>query len=94
MLAKCEFRILACCWGEGELFLGVVTDSWVSGASVYLLLSCFISFQSLDGLVLNDILERRDFHCVFCCCLMSSVISWLRFCMRVIFSGVVGRCLR
>ena len=39
VLAKCVLRMFACCWGEGELLFGVVIDSCVSGASVYLLLS-------------------------------------------------------
>ena len=94
VLEKCEFRMFACCCGEGELLLGVVIVSCVLGASVYLLLSCRMSFQSLDGLVLNVMLERRVFHCVFCSCWMSSVISWLRFLMRVVFSGVGGCRLR
>lgn len=67
--------------------------SCVSVLSVYLLLRPRMSFQSLEGFVLNVMPSSSCFHLVCCSCLMSSSISVFINLILSRMSGV-GNCLR
>ena len=78
----------------GVGLLGVVMDSWVSGASVYLLFNCLMSLQSFVVFVLKLMLSRCCFQCAVCSCRISSDISWFSVCIRSMISGVGNWHLR
>ena len=76
------------------MFLFVVIASCVSGESAYVSLRVCMSLQSLEGLVLYEIVLRRCLHVVCCSCQISSCISLFSVCMRLVISGVGRLCLR
>ena len=67
--------------------------SCVSVLSRYLLLRPRMSFQSLEGFVLNVVSSSICFHLVCCSCLISSSISVFKVLILSKISGV-GSCLR
>ena len=68
--------------------------SCVSGAFVYLLLRLCLSFQSLQGIVLDVTDSSSSFHLMYCSCKISSDISFFSVCILLATSCEGDRGLR
>ena len=76
------------------MFLFVVIASCVSSVSVYVLLRFRMSLQTLEEIVLYEMVLRGCLHVVCCSCRISSCISSFRVCMQLMISGGGRWCLR
>ena len=74
------------------MFLFVAIVSCVSGESLYVLLRFRMRFQSLEGLVLYEMVLRCLHVC--CSCRILPCISLFIVCMQLMIFGVGRVCLR